>query len=309
MNKNFIIILLLLLSISLSGYIVYDKVLNKEDKTITNSNKIDDLQNNNLFEENTTNKQEENKTETNNDSTKDNQDDTNNENNLDNNQNIDEVNNIEFEKYEEIIETQLLKMLGSKSLSETPNQDRLAMVFEVYNNKYMWKEKISISELEEIKRDSAIKNIDVEYTNLADYNMSTNYNGSTFYQKNGGIYEYSNTGHSEKDTSIIYKELVNSNVNNNEIQLSYKFIFVKTHIKSASTTPGYHSLYYDLKGETFKELSFLSIHEEAGKDIAYQKVKSYIIENYETIKDNLYTYNFIFTNENNNIILKDYYRE
>lgn len=55
MNKNFIIVLLLLLSISLSGYIVYDKVLNKEDKTITNSNKIDDLQNNNLFEENTTN--------------------------------------------------------------------------------------------------------------------------------------------------------------------------------------------------------------------------------------------------------------
>ena len=73
-------------------------------------------------------------------------------NNLNNSQNIEQIDNVEFEKYEEVIETELFKMLGFKSLSETPNQDRLAMVFEVYNNKYNWKEKITISELDEVKK-------------------------------------------------------------------------------------------------------------------------------------------------------------
>lgn len=312
MNKNIIIIFLLLISISLSGYIIYDKVLNKdEDKTLINQNKTDALQssNNNTNKKDETNNSEEDTKETNDNNINDDKEEINNSTNtLDNNQNIDKVDNIEFEKYEEIIESQLLKMLGFNSLSETPNQDRLAMVFEIYNNKYNWKEKISISDLEEVKSDSAIKNIDVEYTDLADYNMSMNYT-SPFYQKKGSTYKYTNTGHTENDASIIYKELINSNINNDEIQLSYKFIFVRTHIKTASVTPGYHSLYYNLKDQPFKEFSFMSLREETGKDITYDKAKTYITENYETIKDNLYTYNFIFTNKNDNIILKDYYRE
>lgn len=308
MKKNILIILLLLLSISLLGYIAYDKILKKEDnEIIINSNKTDNLQNSNSSEENKNN-EEEDKTEIKDENINENQEDTNN-NNLNNDQNIEKTDNIELEKYEKIIETQLLKILGFKSISETTNQDRLAMVFEVYNNKYDWKEKITINELEEVKKNSAIRDIDVEYTDLEDYNMSTNYKSSKFYLKKGNVYEYNNTGHKEKSESIIYKELINSNINNNEIQLSYKFIFAKTYSKSASTTPGYHSLYYNLKEKEFKEFSFMDIHEEAGKDIAYNNAKVYITENYKTIKDNLYTYNFIFTNEDNNIILKDYYRE
>lgn len=289
MNKNFTITILFFLSITLSGYIIYDKVINKEtNETIISSHKNDNLKDNSIIS---------------------NKEDEIDNNNLDNNQNINKLDNIELKEYEEIIETQLLKMLGFKSLSETPNQDRLAMLFEVYNNKYNWKEKISINDLEQVKKDSAIKSINIQYTDLKDYNMSTNYTMSPFYNKKGNTYEYSNAGHSENDASIIYKELINSNINKNEIQLSYKFIFARTHIKTASVAPGYHSLYYNLTDEPFKEFSFTALYEEAEKDITYDKAKTYITQNYETIKDNLYTYNFVFTIEDNNIILKDYHRE
>ena len=306
MGKNIVIIILSILLVSLSGYIVYDKSSNELHEPIINTNKVDNLQGSNN-NSNETNKKEEDKMEINNDNETNKQEEINND--LNNSQNIEQIDNVEFEKYEEVIETELFKMLGFKSLSETPNQDRLAMVFEVYNNKYNWKEKITISELDEVKKNSAIRNIDVEYTNLTDYNMSMNYKSSPFYNKKGNVYEHNNAGHKEKNMSIIYKELINSDVNNNEIKLSYKFIFAKTYIKKSSTTPGYHSLHYNLKDKEFKEFSFMDIHEETGKDIAYDKAKSYIIENYETIKDSLYTYNFVFINEDNNIILKDYYRE
>lgn len=293
MKNNSINTILLILILVLVGYIVYDKVLSDNNKEViqnetTNNNVELKDENNNIAEEN---KQEDTDTTTNNTKS--------------------EEENIEI--YENIIETNLLKLLGNKKLSEISNQDKLAMIFEMYKNEYGWKKEISKSDLNNVKENSILKNLDIEYTSLNDYSMTTNHNASKLYELNNKNYTYQNIGHKSNNIKIIHKELIDSNFDNNDIKLSYNFVFSKTEAKGASTTPGYHYLYYSYEdinnNKHFKDFSFMDINEEIGNALAYDNAKNYIDDNYKDIKDKLYTYTFVFSNEENNIILKDYYRE
>ena len=74
-----------------------------------------------------------------------------NNNHTQNQSNHNEIKNDDIKLYDEIIETNLLKLLGNKSLKDTPNQDLLAIVFEMYKNKYGWKKEILVDDLIRIK--------------------------------------------------------------------------------------------------------------------------------------------------------------
>lgn len=313
-EKNIAIIILLILVVSLSGYILYDKIINN-DKTIISSNNDELNQQENTINKNGISKDENGFENTYND-----------KNNNDNSQNQSDISNIEnddIKLYEEIIENNLLKLLGNNSLKDISNQDLLAIIFEMYKNEYGWKKEILLDDLIRIKEKSTLKNINIKYTKqLQDYTAAYNYQGSIIYELDSSNqkYIYQEVGHSRNNISIIHKELVNKYINNNEITLSYKFVFVRTTSNSVKTTPGYHYLYhsYDnilnyvnsLNGEKhFKEFSFLDMDEEIGRTLAYDKAKAYVIDNYDSIKNKLYTYTFVFSYEDNILILKDYYRE
>jgi len=314
MKKNIIITILSILVISLSGYILYDKAINNNNKTIINSDNNELKQQDNIVNNNQI-LPDKNPFE-NNYSDNDN-------NNIQNQSNISEIKNNNIKLYEEIIENDLLKLLGNNSLKDISNQDLLEIVFEMYKNEYGWKKEILLDDLMQIKEKSVLKNTNIEYAKqLQDYTAAYNYTDSIIYEFDSSIqkYIYQEVGHSKSDISIIHKELVNKYINNNEITLSYKFVFVRTTSNSVKTAPGYHYLYHgydnilnnvnNLNGEKhFKEFSFMDMDEEIGRTIAYDKAKSYVIDNYDSIKNKLYTYTFVFSYEDNILVLKDYYRE
>lgn len=313
MKKNITIIILSILVLSLSGYILYDKIINDDKKNIISNNDKLNYQENMISNDETSN--DKNKFEnTYNDK---------NNNHAQNQSNHNEIKNDDIKLYDEIIETNLLKLLGNKSLKDTPNQDLLAIVFEMYKNKYGWKKEILVDDLIRIKEKSILKNTNIEYSKqLQDYTAAYNYTGSIIYELDSSNqkYIYQKVGHAKNDISIIHKELIKNNAKDNELVLSYKYAFAKTTSNSTKTTPGYHYLYHSYdnmlnysnnsNGEThFKEFSFLSMNEEIGRTIAYDEAKTYVIDNYDSIKSKLYTYTFVFSYEDNILILKDYYRE
>lgn len=294
MKKNIIIIILSILVVSLSGYIGYNKFINLEESStiiINNSQSIEDNLDNNNQTDISDNKEENNENNIQNDS---------------NNNSNDETNNISLKTYENIITNDLAYLLGKKSLSELTNQDILRMLFEIYKNQYGFPSSFDKTELNNIHSNSVLRNIEIKHENFSDYSILYDYSSSPLFDYNNNVYTYANTGHSYESVKIINKELVEQSEKDNEITLSYKFVF----LKQSEDMPTYLKLYYtinDIKNNnSFKEYSYYSINDEASHYITLENIKKYIKNNYDSIKNNLKTYNYTFKIENENIILKEF---
>lgn len=300
MKKNIIIIILSILVISLSGYIIYDRIIETKEKlTIkTNENKTkedgvvptekeDNLDNNNQID--VSNNKEEIY-----------------DNNQNNNTSNNESNSISLKIYENIISNDLSYLLGKNSLSELTNQDILRMLFEIYKNQYGFPSSFNKTELNKIHNNSVLRNIEFTHENISDYSILYDYHSSPLFDYNNNTYTYAKTGHSYQSVKIVNKELISQSEKDNEITLAYKFIF----LEQTENMPTYLKLYYtidDIKNnKSFKEFSYYNITDEAGYYITLDNAKNYIKDNYDSIKNNLKIYTYTFKVENDNIILKDF---
>ena len=208
-----------MISLLLTGYVSYDKMFSNNNEVIIVDQDSNVKQNSNNLDNQLNNKID----------ISDNNDDN----------EVSDNSGFMLDAYENIITSDLSKLLGENSLSELSNQDILYMLVEMYKNQNEFPEDFTKEDLDNIHRNSVLRNINFVHEDISDYSIVNEYTGSPLFNYSDSTYKYANTGHSYETLKIVNKELVEIIEKDNEVMLSYKFVF----LKQSGNNPVYLKLY------------------------------------------------------------------
>ena len=217
--------------------------------------------------------------------------------------------------FEKIIEDDLGILLEKNSLADITNEDITAWAFN--KSKYNYSTNSFESKyLEDIITDSVFRNNEYELTdiyqvrgNYADIHLSDSL--KCFTLKGTRYINDETCGSSGLGATPYVTKFVYFKQEKNRYIISAKSIF--TTILSGPDDIRLYSSYEKARkaslDNSFNNLSFKTFTmKENGDDliVPYDDVDKYINENWNTIKDKLDTYTYIFEVENNEIVLKDF---
>jgi len=282
--KTIILIIILLIPTIVVGY-----TLGKGIKSVLSDNKKNDEE----IKENVQNKDDDNQVE---------------EDNIIQN----ESREYNEEYFEDIIEYDLGALLNKNTLNELTNQEKLRILISLYQGEKYGT--IKVDDLKKIHENSIIKNLKVTYTDVYDYytKFSSDEKGEREigykYNKETETLTYTGVlGHGALGVAnIIYKDLISFEIDDNKYTIKYKFVFGNT----SGDGPTPYTLYYsgiDAYNDknSFKKFDYDDCIDEFCSDYETPAV-NYIKDNYDKIKNKLYTYTYEFEVEDNNLVITKY---
>ena len=198
----------------------------------------------------------------------------------------------------------LSSLLNKNSLEEMTNQERLRMIIDMYDGE----DKYGIfnqSKLEEIHKNSAIKNLSITYENLYNYYGTFLWDDVPLvgfeYDKDNKTFKYTGAlGHGGVSYgNIAYSDMISMDTDGINYTVKYKYVF----INSSGDGPSDVTLYLNIKDALShgNEWVKLSVNEDN-----YVNPKEYIQEHYDEIKDKLQVYTYKFKVENDNLVIIEF---
>lgn len=235
----------------------------------------------------------------------------NNQNNevIDNNENLDNNDEEIRKQVEEIVSNELDQLLPKKSLNELTNQDKLQTILYIYASENSYSEIINKEVLETIFKNSSLRNLEIEYTDIYFDHMLQDTN-EKFYEIQDNIYKKIGGGHGASQLNTIYKEVTDYKKNENKITISYKFAFYTVLGEGPNPINLYYT-YEDALNDKNKIISYepsdyLTAEDASGYITAFNAAKNY---DFSKLLDKLDTYTYTFEINNNDIVLVDFNRK
>lgn len=272
MSKNIVIIVLSILVVAFGGFIVYDKFINESTNDIVNNGNV-----------NANNNKKDNAVYT---------------------------DNVKLSQFEKIIENELSGIEAFNSLSEVSNENKLILLYNLYkkNNKNT-SETFKKSDLEKLKENSSLANIDITYDNICDmYGIYTIDNSKVGYKYDSNTETYTYTGvlgHGGVTEGIIYKKLIDYKYQDGKYVLEYNCIFYNGgSLMDKEDTDIYYTVSDLFDGKSIK--TFNNNKNELAMYNQFDAI-SYIKNNYNEIESKLKTFTYEFEIINNKIVLSNYY--
>lgn len=269
MSKNIVIIVLSILVVAFGGFIVYDKFINESTNNIVNNGNVNG-----------------------------------------NNNKKDNTVYIKLSQFENVIENELSGIEAFNSLSEVSNENKLISLYNLYkkNNKNT-SETFKKSDLEQLKENSSLANIDITYDNICDtYGIYTIDNSKVGYKydKNNETYTYTGElGHGGVTEGIIYKKLIDYKYQDGKYVLEYNYIFYNGgSLMDKEDTDIYYTVSDLFDGKSIK--TFNNNKNELAMYNQFDAI-SYIKNNYSELESKLKTFTYEFEIINNKIVLSNYY--
>lgn len=272
MSKNIVIIVLSILVVAFGGFIVYDKFINESTNNIVNNGNV-----------NANNNKKDNAVYT---------------------------DNVKLSQFEKIIENELSGIEAFNSLSEVSNENKLILLYNLYkkNNKNT-SETFKKSDLEKLKENSSLANIDITYDNICNmYGIYTIDNSKVGYKYDSNTETYTYTGvlgHGGVTEGIIYKKLIDYKYQDGKYVLEYNYIFYNGgSLMDKEDTDIYYTVSDLFDGKSIK--TFNNNKNELAMYNQFDAI-SYIKNNYNEIESKLKTFTYEFEIINNKIVLSNYY--
>lgn len=269
MSKNIVIILLSILVVAFGVFIVYDKFINESTNNIVNNGNVNG-----------------------------------------NNNKKDNTVYIKLNQFENVIENELSGIEAFNSLSEVSNENKLILLYNLYikNNKNT-SETFKKSDLEQLKENSSLANIDITYDNICDmYGIYTIDNSKVGYKydKNNETYTYTGElGHGGVTEGIIYKKLIDYKYQDGKYVLEYNYIFYNGgSLMDKEDTDIYYTVSDLFDGKSIK--TFNNNKNELAMYNQFDAI-SYIKNNYSELESKLKIFAYEFEIINNKIVLSNYY--
>ena len=232
---------------------------------------------------------------------------------LNDNKEENNINKTTKERVDDIIANELEQLIPLKSLNELSNQDKLQTILYMYvKNGSGYTDTIQKSTLENIFKNSSIRNLGIEYKDIYEERQLQD-TENTIYIIENGVYKKTIGGGTGGYIGLIQKKLVDYKEENNKVTISYKYAFYKN--EGDGPTP--INIYYtfeDAKNNQNKIKTFdpLDYKDELypNEPFSYPKAKE-AAENYDFSKDldKLNTYTYVFELINNELILIDFNRK
>lgn len=272
MSKNIVIILLSILVVAFGVFIVYDKFINESTNNIVNNGNV-----------NGNNNKKDNAVYT---------------------------DNVKLSQFEKIIENELSGIEAFNSLSEVSNENKLILLYNLYkkNNKNT-SETFKKNDLEQLKENSSLANIDITYDNICNmYGIYTIDNSKVGYKydKNNETYTYNGElGHGGVTEGIIYKKLIDYKYQDGKYVLEYNYIFYNGgSLMDKEDTDIYYTVSDLFDGKSIK--TFNNNKNELAMYNQFDAI-SYIKNNYSELESKLKIFTYEFEIINNKIVLSNYY--
>lgn len=235
-----------------------------------------------------------------------------NNNDINNSSNKEEVNNNDKEirgKVEEIVSNELDQLLSKKTLSELTNQDKLQTILELYAKENSYPETISKEALENIFKNSSLRNLEIEYNDIYWDHMLQDTN-EKYYEIEGDTYKKTISGHGANQLNTIYKQVTDYKKDENKISVSYKYAFYTVIGDGPQPINLYYTFEEALHSEnkviTYDPRNYLTDEDLSGYQSAFNAAKNH---DFSKSLDKLDTYTYTFEIINNEIVLVDFNRE
>lgn len=191
-----------------------------------------------------------------------------------------------------------------KNISDTlemKNEIKRISSEEVINNK--------IYDFKNIHNNSTLNSLDIKYADINDsYSQGLGISNEVWYKVDNftNRYVYVGYGHGAGPYISVYKNLVNYKQEENKYYLSYKYLF-----GNGGEGPNDISLYKNVDDALNRknEIKTFSIEKHNYDTAALKKeIELYVNDNFESLDNGLYTYNYVFEVINGKLTLTDYYR-
>lgn len=195
------------------------------------------------------------------------------------------------------------------------NENKLVLLYNLYkkNNENIT-ETFKKSDLEKVKENSSLANIDITYDNICDiygiYTIKKNIVGYK-YDKNTETYTYTGElGHGGVNEGIIYKKLIDYKYQDGKYILEYNYIFYNGgNPMSKEEVDIYYTVLDLLKMDILSVESIKTFNNNKNELAMYNQFDavSYIKNNYSELESKLKTFTYEFEIIDNKIVLSNYY--
>lgn len=209
---------------------------------------------------------------------------------------------------DEIIDGELRALRNKNNLQELTNQERLRILLVLHKGTG---NKIDVKELRKVHKNSIIKNLNIEYTDIYDWysEFSSDEQENTpilyKYDKQTDTYIYAEPGGhgSTYEANIDHKELITFEEENNTYTVRYKYVF--------SNFYDDYNLYYSgidayKEVNSFKKFENIALPASPEYDEHQAQIDAYIKDNYNTIKEKLPIYTYEFKVDNGQLIITSF---
>ena len=231
----------------------------------------------------------------------------NSDNNNNDNDNIveNEEEQYKLEDFTKIVNEELGFLKSKKNLKDLTNEEKTYMLFSLLENR----DNITINKLEDIRKNSSLREMEVEYTDLLDTNNGYQLLSTVTHTLNKDTGEYAyNIGTGRGGTPVWSRPFLTDFVEkDNQYILSYKYAFTRSQGDGPTDLDLYYSLEDALNKKNIIKTFLLRDASENFQELNW-KIDTYLNDNYDSIKAELDTYNYVFEVKEGNIILVDFYR-
>lgn len=208
-----------------------------------------------------------------------------------------------IEDFTSVINKELGFLVSKENFIDLTEEEKTRMLFDLSD-----KEEMTTEKLENIRINSSLREIDVEYTDI--YNRYNGYelDDDVFMTLDVETGEYSNplTGHGASLISF-RSFLQDYKVEDGRYIITYKYVFIKKQGDGPSNLDLYY-FYEDAINDENKVKEFLLEDVDNNELLLSNQVDSYVSANYRNFKDELNVYTYEFEIHDENIVLIDFYR-
>lgn len=202
----------------------------------------------------------------------------------------------ERQQIEQIVEEQLFPLWNKNSLNEITNQEKLYLALSAYatqKGKSVYEiTSLTKDELEQAYQNITISKLPITHESiLSRYLLTQDKDTLMHYDEEKQMYTNANpSGHGACVTYPTHHESYNYNIVNGQYSISYKYIYV--HTCEGDIFPAWYGSFEDAKTQ---QNAILPAGE--GNEIVWHD--SRLIDNYESIRNQLEDYHYIFEKVNN----------
>ncbi len=119
-------------------------------------------------------------------------------------------------------------------------------------------------------------------------------------------YTYVEPGHGANSIAIAFKKIVSFTKNGNEYKISIKYAWYKSALSDGPANVYAFATYMDAKNNTNSIYMIATNRVEAINYDVESEFNKYFTDNYETYKDKIPTYNYVFEYQNNQLYLTNF---
>lgn len=213
--------------------------------------------------------------------------------------------NYKLEDFTKIIEEELGFLESKKNYKDLTNKEKNHWLYLLSHYPL---DLLTTDTLENIRKNSSLREMEVEYDDV--YAIYEGYEISDTLErtldKESGKYTDVLGGHgaiSISGTPFLY----DFKIDNDQYIISYKYVFIQD-VGQGPADLNIHYTYENAVNRENKIKVFSPTETNYDMNLLYMMAKNYIEDNYESFKDKLETYNYVFEIHDGNIVLVDFYR-